>query len=227
MTSHRSVWKWNGPFDTVRTEEDLPLRQRRSAVPPGDRCRGRDLAGGVEVDKGPDVPRDRGVVGAARRVEALQQMPLPSSNSVLVKGGAGTAAGSRRRSCIPATSFRRRSSRLPSSGRGIVVEDLTGIRGRIKATCSQRSCIPGHSGSCCSLSSTNRKPRRRARAVCRCPRREPGFLVLRHRWNRSDQATFSCISCAHSQPADRNATGMMRARASVTKPECSSAFSAA
>lgn len=36
--------------------------------------------------------------------------------------------------------------------------------------------------------------------------------------NRTNQATFSCISCGHHAPADLNAARNIRAKAFVTKP---------
>jgi IS605 OrfB family transposase len=106
--------------------------------------------------------------------------------------------------------------------RGIALEDLTGIRGRVTARRSQRSRL--HSWSFNQLRGFVAYKARRAGVplaavdprytsqTCSCC----GAI---DRKNRPDQATFLCISCGHSEVADINAARNIRALAAVIPPK--------
>jgi putative transposase len=116
------------------------------------------------------------------------------------------------------------------SARGLALEELTHIRSRIKAKRSQRSRL--HSWSFAQLRAFLAYKAKRAGVpvlfvnprytsqACSCC----GCIDKR---NRPDQATFSCITCGHAEAADLNAARVIRARATVTAPECSQAAIAA
>lgn len=116
------------------------------------------------------------------------------------------------------------------TGRGIALEELTHIRRRVTARRSQRSRL--HSWSFAQLRAFVAYKAKRAGVpvlfvnprytsqACSCC----GVIDKR---NRPDQATFSCISCGHTDAADLNAARVIRARATVTRPECSQAATVA
>lgn len=116
------------------------------------------------------------------------------------------------------------------SGRGIALEELKGIRGRVKAKRSQRSRL--HSWSFHQLRAFVAYKARRGGVPliavgphytsqgCSCC----GCIDKR---NRPDQATFSCIACGHSEAADINAARNIRAIAAVTPRLSSQAASTA
>lgn len=108
------------------------------------------------------------------------------------------------------------------SGRGIAVEELTGIRGRVKARRAQRSRL--HSWSFNQLQAflaykakvagvpvLKVDPRNTSRECPCC-----GSIDKK---NRPDQATFSCIACGHQAPADFNAAINIRSRALMAKAD--------
>jgi len=108
------------------------------------------------------------------------------------------------------------------TARGIALEDLTHIRKRVTARRSQRSRL--HSWSFAQLRAFIAYKAKRAGVpialvdpkhtsqACSCC----GVIEGK---NRPDQATFSCVSCGHSEPADTNAARNIRAKAAVTPPE--------
>ena len=107
----------------------------------------------------------------------------------------------------------------------IAVEDLTHIRKRVKARVAQRNRL--HSWSFAQLRSflaykakraglpiVTVDPRNTSKGCSCC-----GLIDKR---NRPDQATFSCISCGHSEPADLNAArniAFLARAALVTRPQ--------
>jgi len=107
------------------------------------------------------------------------------------------------------------------SGRAIGLENLTHIRERVKARRGQRGRL--HNWSFGQLRRFIVYKARRAGVpvlfvdprytskACSCC----GYIDDR---NRPDQATFSCVSCGHAEPADLNAARNIRARAAVTLP---------
>ena len=106
--------------------------------------------------------------------------------------------------------------------RGIALEDLKGIRGRVTARRSQRSRL--HSWSFHQLRSF--VAYKAARAGVPLVAVDPRYTSQAcsccgaiDRKNRPDQATFSCISCGHSEAADLNAARNIRAKAVVTPPQ--------
>lgn len=112
------------------------------------------------------------------------------------------------------------------TGRGIVLEELKHIRARVTARRSQRSRLHNWSfgqlrnfiaykAEMCGVPVVCVDPRHTS-IGCRCC----GVIDKR---NRPDQATFSCISCGHTEPADLHAARNIRARATVTRPESSQA----
>jgi IS605 OrfB family transposase len=106
--------------------------------------------------------------------------------------------------------------------RGIALEELTHIRSRVTARRSQRSRL--HSWAFAQLRAFVAYKARRAGVplvtvdprytsqTCSCC----GAIDKR---NRPNQATFSCISCGHSEAADLNAARNIRAKAAVTPPQ--------
>lgn len=114
------------------------------------------------------------------------------------------------------------------SRRAIAIEELTHIRRRVKARKSQRARL--HSWSFSQLRAfVEYKARLSGVPVVKVdPRytskgcRACGTIDDR---NRPNQATFSCVGCGHSEPADLHAARniALRARATVTVPLCSQA----
>lgn len=113
--------------------------------------------------------------------------------------------------------------------RGIALEELTHIRNRVTARRKQRARL--HSWSFAQLRAfVSYKAKRvgvpielvdprntsKGCSVCGCIDKK----------NRPDQATFSCVSCGHTDNADHNAALNIRARATLTTPESSQAISA-
>jgi IS605 OrfB family transposase len=107
------------------------------------------------------------------------------------------------------------------TGRGIALEDLTGIRDRVTARRRQRARL--HNWLFFQLRSFIEyearlavvpvvlvDPRNTSRTcpVCRCIDKR----------NRPTQARFSCISCGFAAPADVVAARNIRARAAVNQP---------
>jgi putative transposase len=108
------------------------------------------------------------------------------------------------------------------TGRGIAIEDLKGIRGRVTAWRSQRSRL--HSWSFHQLRAfvTYKAKRVGIPVVTVDPRytsQACSCCGVIDRKNRPDQATFSCISCGHAEAADLNAARNIRAKAAVTPPQ--------
>jgi len=113
--------------------------------------------------------------------------------------------------------------------RGISVEELTGIRDRVTARRKHRARLGNWSfGQLRAFLSYKAKragvpivavdPRNTSKGCSYC-----GYIDKR---NRPDQATFSCISCGHSELADINAARNIRARAAVNQPQGLQAYAA-
>lgn len=107
------------------------------------------------------------------------------------------------------------------TGRGIAVEDLSGIRGRITVRRAQRADL--HSWSFHQLRSFIAykavmagvqvravDPRNTSRGCSRC-----GHVDKRNRPTRDE---FRCVSCGHAAPADHNAAINIGRRAAVMQP---------
>jgi putative transposase len=108
------------------------------------------------------------------------------------------------------------------TARGIALEDLKGIRGRVTARRSQRSRL--HSWSFHQLRAFVAYKARRAGVplVAVDPRytsQACSCCGCIDRKNRPNQATFSCVSCGHAEAADLNAARNIRAKAVVTPPQ--------
>jgi IS605 OrfB family transposase len=108
------------------------------------------------------------------------------------------------------------------TARGIALENLTHIRRRVTARRSQRSRL--HSWSFGQLRSfVAYKARRRGVPVAYVDPRNTSIgcscCGVIDKKNRPDQATFSCVSCGHSEPADINGARNIRAKAAVTPPQ--------
>lgn len=111
--------------------------------------------------------------------------------------------------------------RAKDTGRGIALEDLTGIRKRVTVRRAQRR--QHHSWSFFDLRTKIEYKARRAgipvtlvdpRNTSRtCP--ACGRIDKR---NRPDQGTFSCVSCGHCGHADTIAAGNVARRAAVNRP---------
>jgi putative transposase len=110
------------------------------------------------------------------------------------------------------------------TGRGIALEELTHIRSRVTARRKQRARL--HSWSFAQFRAfMSYKAKRRGVPVAFVDPRNTskgcsacGVIDAR---NRPDQATFSCVSCGHTDHADLNAARNIRfrARATVTMPD--------
>jgi putative transposase len=108
------------------------------------------------------------------------------------------------------------------TARGIALEDLKGIRGRVTARRSQRSRL--HSWSFHQLRAFVAYKARRAGVplVAVDPRytsQACSCCGCIDRKNRPNQATFSCVSCGHAEAAYLNAARNIRAKAVVTPPQ--------
>ena len=109
------------------------------------------------------------------------------------------------------------------TGRGIALEELKGIRGRVTARRRQRSRL--HSWSFHQLRAfvTYKAARAGVPLVAVDPRytsQTCSCCGVIDRKNRLDQATFLCISCGYNEAADLNAARNIRAKvALVTPPE--------
>jgi len=107
------------------------------------------------------------------------------------------------------------------TGRGIALEDLTGIRDRVTVRRKQRARHANWSyyqlrgfieykAALAEVPVVAVNPRNTSRTcpVCGCVDKR----------NRPNQRTFSCVSCGYSAPADTNAAQNIRARAVVNQP---------
>jgi IS605 OrfB family transposase len=116
--------------------------------------------------------------------------------------------------------------RAERTGRGIALEDLKGIRGRIRARRSQRGAL--HSWAFAQLKEliaykaalagvpvVDIDPRNTSRQCPRC-----GHASRR---NRRSQARFRCVGCGHHGHADHIAACNIAGRAAVNRPNVPSA----
>lgn len=108
------------------------------------------------------------------------------------------------------------------TARGIALEDLRGIRARVTAPRRQRARL--HSWGFAQLRSFLSYKARRTGVPLACvnpsntSRACPACGCVDKR-NRPDQATFRCIGCGHTAPADQNAAVNIRARALAAQGE--------
>jgi putative transposase len=114
------------------------------------------------------------------------------------------------------------------TGRGIALERLTGIRGRVTARGGNQRARLGNWGFGQLSAFVSYKAKRAGVPVCFV---DPGNTSRQcsacgciDKKNRTNQATFSCVSCGHAANADINAAINIRSRAlmaqgSVTSPE--------
>lgn len=105
--------------------------------------------------------------------------------------------------------------------RGIALENLTGIRSRIRARRSQRATL--HSWSFADLRAKIAYKAQRAGVVVeyvdpRDTSRTCPICGCSDKRNRSDQSTFSCIACGYAGLADYIASVNIRRRAVVNRP---------
>ena len=112
--------------------------------------------------------------------------------------------------------------RAEGTGRGIALEDLQGIRGRIRATRSQRGAL--HSWAFAQIKQliiykaalagmpvdAEVDPRNTSRQCPRC-----GHTSKR---KRPSQARFRCVECGHHGHADHIAASNIAGRAAVNRP---------
>lgn len=107
------------------------------------------------------------------------------------------------------------------TGRGIAIEDLEGIRGRIHGSKAQRADLGGWSfhqlrsfieykSTMAGVAVRAVDPRNTSRGCSVC-----GHIDKRNRPTRDD---FRCVSCGHAEPADLNAATNIRGRAAVMLP---------
>ena len=113
------------------------------------------------------------------------------------------------------------------TGRGIALENLKGIRGRVTAQRSQRARL-GNWAFAQLGGFVAYKAKRAGVPVCyvdpRNTSRECAACGCIDKKNRPDQATFRCVSCGHTDLADHNAALNIRqraigVRADVMQPE--------
>ena len=107
------------------------------------------------------------------------------------------------------------------TGRGIAVEDLTGIRARIRARRNQRAVL--HSWAFAQLREflTYKAALAGVRLVTVDPRnssRECSACGYTEKLNRPSQSSFSCRRCGHSENADLNAARVIAGRGDVNRP---------
>ena len=106
--------------------------------------------------------------------------------------------------------------------RGIALEELKGIRGRVTARRSQRSRLHSWSFRQLRVFVAYKAARAGVPLVAVDPRytsQTCSCCGVIDRKNRPNQATFSCVSCGHSEAADLNAARNIRAKAVVTPPQ--------
>ena len=107
------------------------------------------------------------------------------------------------------------------TGRGIKLEDLSGIRDRVTVRQAQRSDLHswafhqlrtfvGYKAALAGVPVVLVDPRNTSRECSRC-----GHIDTRNRPTRDD---FRCISCAHAEGADTNAARNIARRAAVMQP---------
>ncbi len=111
------------------------------------------------------------------------------------------------------------------TGRGIAVEELTGIRDRIRATRRQRGVL--HSWAFAQLRAFLEYKARRAgiRLVAVDPRnssRECSLCGHTEKRNRPNQSAFRCAACGFAAHADTNAARVIAGRATVSGPNVAS-----
>jgi len=107
------------------------------------------------------------------------------------------------------------------TGRGIAIENLDGIRSRIRASRSQRRSL--HSWAFADLQSKiGYKAKRAGVAVCfvdpRNTSRECRVCGHIEKANRKTRDLFACLACGHSADADANAASVIASRATVIRP---------
>jgi len=107
------------------------------------------------------------------------------------------------------------------TGRGIAVENLVGIRARIRASRSQRRVL--HSWAFGDLQlKIDYKATRKGLPVCyvdpRNSSRECRVCGHTEKANRKTRAIFSCLACGYTTDADVNAAGVLADRAEVIRP---------
>jgi len=107
------------------------------------------------------------------------------------------------------------------TGRGIAVEELTGIRNRIRATRRQRGVL--HSWAFAQLWAFLEYKAKRAgvRLVAverRNSSRECSACGHTAKRNRPNQSTFRCAACGFAAHADTNAARVISGRAAVSGP---------
>lgn len=115
------------------------------------------------------------------------------------------------------------------TGRGIAVEELTHIRTRVTARRKHRDRLSNWSFGQLRAFLTYKTTRFGVPIISVDPRhtsQQCSCCGLIDKRNRPDQATFSCISCGHSEVADLNAARNIRARVTVTTLESSQALAA-
>ena len=152
----------------------------------------------------------------AKRRKGLQSVGTKAAKRTLVKL-------SRKQSRFQAAENHRISKAIvldaERTGRGIAVEELTHIRTQVTARRAQRARLSNWSfGQLRAFLAYKAKragvpmvavdPRNTSKGCSAC-----GCVDAK---NRPNQATFSCVSCGHSEAADLNAARNIRVRASVS-----------
>ncbi len=111
--------------------------------------------------------------------------------------------------------------RAKDSGRGIAIEELTGIRDRITVRKAQRRQHSSWSFSDLRLKIEYKAALTGVPVACVDPRntsKQCSVCGCIDKHNRPDQSHFSCVSCGHVSNADTNAAVNIRSRATVNWP---------
>lgn len=114
------------------------------------------------------------------------------------------------------------------TGRGLALENLKGIRGRVTARSSDQRARLGNWGFAQLGGFVTYKAKRAGVPVCfvdpRNTSRECAACGCIDKRNRPNQANFKCVGCGHHAHADRNAAVNIRQRALTARGDCNASY---
>ncbi len=161
----------------------------------------------------------KGVRYRHRRLRAkLQRKQTRSANRKLKR-----LSGRERRfaTCVNHNISKQIVAEAKRTGRGLAVEELTGIRERVTARRKQRAVLHSWAFSQLRLFLTYKATLSSVALVAVDPRntsRECAECGHTAKENRKSQDKFRCVSCSHTANADINAARNIRSRAAVNRP---------